>query len=569
MIRQTATQRAITAFARAAAIPYYRWKLKRFESLLQTAAAVQRGHLFEKIRRCANTRFGRDHGFAKIRTVEDFRRQIPISRYEYLSPYIRSVSEGHLDTLFPADEELLAFACTTGTTGDPKLNPVTRRWLNEYKRSWEIWGVKGVLDHSWMIGSRILQLTGPGNLSQTPSGLSVGMVSSVAVRFQSPLVRSFYATPLEVADIAEPTAKYYTILRLSITQSIGFLAGITPSNLLRLAEVGHEHRESLIRDIHDGTLRSDLQVTTAFRQLMSQRLAIKHPERARELEQIVNQTGTLYPKDYWQLGLISCWLGGTIGYQSRNLSNYYGTAPARDLGLVSTEGRHTIPLQDGRPEGVLAIDGTYYEFVPVEEIESPNPTILEGHELEEGREYFLMMTTSSGLYRYDIEDVVRCNGFVGEAPVLEFLHKGKQCADMEGEKISGYQVVEAVEAASRELGLHVACFTAVPVRRPGETPYYALLIERSVLEDDTIARKLLQLVDQNLIRHNVMYSGKRQDRYIGPWQLVRLAVGTWAKFIAEESQRRGTGDSQFKHPPLVTETAWMDQFQTVDTVRLT
>ena len=41
------------------------------------------------------------------------------------------------------------------------------------------------------------------------------------------------------------------------------------------------------------------------------------------------------------------------------------------------------------------------------------------------------MTTSSGLYRYDIGDLVRCKSYIGQAPVLEFLRKEGQCADME------------------------------------------------------------------------------------------------------------------------------------------
>ena len=234
--------------------------------------------------------------------------------------------------------------------------------------------------------------------------------------------------------------------------------------------------------------------------------------------------------------------------------------------MVSTEGRHTIALHDKRPEGVLAVDGSYYEFVPVEERESPNPRAYEGSELQPGREYRLIMTTSSGLYRYDIGDVVRCQSFVGQAPVLEFLHKEGQCADMEGEKVSGSQVAQAVEVASRELSLCVDCFMAVPVRRDGEIPYYAMLIEHSVIKDLTVARQFLQIVDQEIIKQNVMYAGKRNDRYIGPLRLLRLAPGTWSDYIATETRRTGTGDSQYKHPALVADTSWLDRFRPLDIV---
>ena len=557
---------ALTAFARAAAIPFYQRKLRRFEALLERAHSVQRGVLFDKLRRCAETRFGRDHGFAKIATLDDFRHQVPISTYEYAAPYIAEVSEGRLDSLFPADEQVLAFACTTGTTGKPKLNPVTRTWLREYLRSWEIWGVKAIVEHSEMIGTKVLQVMGPGELDRAPCGLSIGMVSSIATRSQNRVYRSFYAVPPEVANIRDPIAKYYTTLRLSMTSPVGLLVAITPANLIRLAKTGHEQRQRLIRDIHDGTLCDSLDVPQAFRRKIASAIQVKRPERARALEQIVEKTGTLYPKDYWPLSLIGCWIGGTVGYQSRELPCYYGAAPQRDLGLVSNEGRHTVPLRDGTPEGVLAVDGSYYEFIAADERGSPHARVFECHELEVGCEYYIIMTTSSGLYRYDIGDLVRCQSYIAQAPVLEFLRKEGQCADMEGEKVSGHQVAQAAEVASRELGLCVDCFTAVPVRRDGQVPYYAVLVERSAIEDLSVARQFLQIVDRELIRQNVMYAGKRNDLYIDSPQLMRLAQGTWSDYVAAETQRSGTGDSQYKHPALVPDTSWLDRFQPLDTI---
>jgi len=568
MLGNDTVKRALTAFAKAAAMPFYRRRLEKFERMLARGHAVQRATLFEKLRRCADSRFGKDHGFSRIQTIDDFRRAVPIAQYEYVAPYIKEVSEGKIEALFPADEKILAFGCTSGTSGQPKLNPVTRTWLREYRRSWEIWGTKAILAHADMIGTRILQLTGPADLDRTPSGLSVGMVSAIAVRHQSRLLRAFYATPFGVSDISEPAAKYYSILRLSMVQDVGFLIAITPANLIRLAETGNDFRESLIRDIHDGTLRSDFQLPPGFREAMASRIRVKRPDLARKFEQVVERTGKLYPKDYWRLHLATCWLGGTIGYQSRILPQYYGNVALRDLGLVSTEGRHTTPLEDFRPEGVLAVDGNYYEFVPVEEMGTPNPTVLECHELEPGAEYFLIMTTSSGLYRYDIGDVVRCVGYMGQAPLLEFLHKDDSCVDMEGEKISGHQIAQAVETAASELALKVGCVTAVPVRSEGERPHYALLIEESSISDKASAVEFLKIVDRELVKQNVMYAGKRNDLYIDPPCLVRLRNGAWSDFVTDELNRRGTAESQYKHPALLPDAKWLDRFEPIDTVRV-
>ncbi len=564
-------RRGITALARAAVIPFYRRKLRRFEALLPRAHEIQRATLFEKIRRCAETRFGRDHKFSQIRTLVDYRRQMPISRYEYFSPYIQDVSRGDVGAMFPPHERVLMFGLSTGTTGASKLNPITPTWLREYRQSLELWGVKAIAEHAHMVGTKILQINGPGDMGFSPTGLPMGMVSALSFRYQNRVFRSFYALPAEICEISDPDAKYYTILRLAIAMPCGFICTVTPANLLRLAKTGDQERERLIRDLYDGTLDDDLTVPVALRSQLAPFIRRRRTARARELEQIVERTGTLYPRDYWPLGLISCWLGGTVGFQSRDLPIYYGDVPQRDIGLVSTEGHHTIPLHDGRPEGVLSIRGNYYEFVPVEEMTEAAPTVLECHELDIGRDYFLVLTTSSGLYRYDLGDVVRCQGYVGQAPVLEFLNKGKNCSDMEGEKVSEHQVVHAVTTAARHLRVHLDYFTAVPVR-PGraenqgpkrraneEAPYYALLVEQPALANAK-AGKFLEIVDRELIQQNVMYAGKRLDRYIGAPRLVQLPPGTWSEYARLQAEKRGTGDSQYKHPALVLDPHFLDQF---------
>lgn len=558
----------MTAVAKLAAIPYYRRKLRAFEARLSDGLRVQRDGLFRRIRANADSDFGRDHGFRQINSVEDFRRQVPVCTYEYLAPYLTAVSQGRVQALFSPRERLLGFASTTGTTGHPKLNPITQSWLQEYLRSLEIWGVKAIVEHPEMIGTRVLQLLGPGNLGTSPSGLPIGMVSAVAARHQNPIYRSFYAIPAEIADISSSIAKYYTTARLAMATTVGFIIAITPANLIRLAQISDEYREPLIRDIHDGTLSRDIDLPAEYRSRLDRFTRVKQPARARALEKIVEQTGTLYPKDYWPLSLASCWLGGTIGYQARNLSRYYGSTPTRDLGLISTEGRHTIPLNDHRAEGVLTVDGAYYEFIPLAESGTKNPRTLECHELEPGAEYSLVMTTSSGFYRFEIGDIVRCTDYMGQAPVLQFLHKVGQCADMEGEKVSGFQMAKAVETAARELSLTLDCFTAVPVRREGQTPFYALLVEQNVIEESAIGRQFIRIVDRELIRQNIMYAGKRNDGYIDPPRLMRLATGTWTAYMAAETRRTKAGDSQYKQATLVPDPAWLDRFNPLDTVRL-
>ncbi len=78
------------------------------------------------------------------------------------------------------------------------------------------------------------------------------------------------------------------------------------------------------------------------------------------------------------------------------------TTPVRDVGLIASEGRMTIPIDDGTPAGLLDIRHHYFEFIPEEQADLEQPETLEATELFEGRNYFIVLTTAGGLYRYNI-----------------------------------------------------------------------------------------------------------------------------------------------------------------------
>src|SRR5206468_2208437 len=126
---------------------------------------------------------------------------------------------------------------------------------------------------------------------------------------------------------------------------------------------------------------------------------------------------------------------------------------------IASEGRMTIPLRDGSPAGVLDVTTHFFEFIPEAEGDSSHPTVLGAHELEEGKHYYILLTTAAGLYRYHIHDLVRVAGFHGRTPLLEFLGKGQHFASLTGEKLSGYQVTRAVANVVQRRGLALPVYT--------------------------------------------------------------------------------------------------------------
>src|SRR5207237_2397556 len=138
-----------------------------------------------------------------------------------------------------------------------------------------------------------------------------------------------------------------------------------------------------------------------IRAALAPRLRRREPKRARELESIVRRTGSLLPRDYWPgRCLLGNWTGGSVSAYLRHYPRYYGDMPVRDVGLIASEGRMTIPVGDATPSGVLDITTHYFEFIPQDEIDSAHPTVLSAHEVEEGKLYFIIPTTACGLYRY-------------------------------------------------------------------------------------------------------------------------------------------------------------------------
>lgn len=222
----------------------------------------------------------------------------------------------------------------------------------------------------------------------------------------------------------------------------------------------------------------------------------------------------------------------------------------RNVGLIASEGRMTIPLTDGSPSGVLDITSHFFEFLPEEEADQPNPTVLEAHELEEGRSYFILPTTAYGLYRYHISDLVRVTGFHNRTPMVEFLSKGAHFSSITGEKLSEHHVTQAMATVLSHLDLDLAAYTLSPCWDDTQ-PYYELFVEQSDLANLNQGRQLAALLDRQLGRENIEYQSKRDSRRLGPVRLELLPSRAWQKWDSLRLQRtHGTLD-QYKRPCLI------------------
>src|SRR5688572_19786645 len=124
---------------RYAYLAWLQHRLRRFRADARGARAVQHRRLLRKIKRHRDSDFGRDHGFAEINSVEEFRRRIPVMTFEDHQPYISRVLQGETTALFSPGTRILMFAMTSGTTGEPKRLPITAELFREYRTGWRLW----------------------------------------------------------------------------------------------------------------------------------------------------------------------------------------------------------------------------------------------------------------------------------------------------------------------------------------------------------------------------------------------------------------------------------------------
>jgi hypothetical protein len=250
------------------------------------------------------------------------------------------------------------------------------------------------------------------------------------------------------------------------------------------------------------------------------------------------------------LKLLGNWTGGSVGAYLRSYPKYYGQIPVRDPGLIASEGRMSIPLQDNTCSGVLDITSHFFEFIPQQEIDSPHPTVLQAHEVEDGGTYFILLTTSYGLYRYNIYDLVRVTGFHNRTPLIEFLNKGANFSNLTGEKLSEFQIVTAMQDAVRELDLTLTSYTLAPCWDE-ETPYYGLFVEQGDFRNLEQARELAAEADRYLRKANIEYDAKRDSHRLGMVRCFLMPTGTWADWDRRRLQRTGGTAEQYKHPCLI------------------
>jgi hypothetical protein len=533
--------------------------LRHFRALCRTPVEAQERLLRQILEANAGTEFGRRHGFGAIGGFGEFQRRVPLSSYEDLEPYITAEMQGRPNQL--TKEPPVLFTTTSGTTGSRKYIPMTREGKRAKSHLTWLWLCGLYRDHPGVAGGRILSVVSPEVEGHAPSGVPVGAESGHAYRTMPGPVRSIYTAPYGVFAIEDYEAKYYTLLRLAAGQNISCIATVNPSTIVLLADRLARHGESIIRDVRDGTLSADLPVPQELRSSLHLR---PDPERARHLEQAAARGGgELRPGLAWpELAAIGCWKGGTVGAYLAKFDTYFPQRPPiRDLGYYATELRGSVPLSDDGDAGTTAVGTNVLEFHPAAEDRAPEGSeLLRLEQLEVGQRYFVYVTNASGLYRYEMNDIVEVAGHDHQTPLIRFIQKGKGVVSFTGEKLYEVQVIAAVDKALAALRGRYNFIAAVAELVDGTIPRLLFLIEFDEPVTDQDGSALVDRLDAALGEENDEYLTKRRSLRYGAPVVRGVRPGEFDGYrrrMVESGQR---ADGQFKVLRLTSDTSFAAEF---------
>lgn len=491
----------------------------------------------------ADTDFGRRHGFARIRTLAEFQRAVPIRDYTALSPWIERMAEGERNVL-TADEPVVYFT-SSGSTGAHKKIPVTARFMHTtfFPFFYAAWAP--LIEHFPDVLSApdaVLNLkSDPAPVVRTTASNRPHLGAS-QVDFGAKFGEPLSAEPGTSAPWAElppgiaagdHLGKSYARLRRAVQSDVRCVIGINPAVVAALPYQLRLWWPRLVKDVHDGTVDGRPHYAP-------------DPERARELEWLAERFDPVRPAHIWpNMRAVFCWTSGLASLYLPRLREEYGSGvTVLPAPVAASEGPVGVALDRHGAAGSLVVTAAVYEFVPADLTLGPEAPTLEPHELEPGHDYHVVFSHVGGLYRYAVGDVVRVTDTSGGVPRLEYAGRNT-LSDVCGERLREAQVVRALATALDAGGLEVrnaACHVRTREGLPAR--YEFALAPRTPFGADETGLLAVRL-DDALGHESPEYLRARMSGRLAPPALRRLDGDAFLRDWHEEVGR-GTRPAQVK-----------------------
>lgn len=469
---------------------------------------AQREVLFNLVDKAKNTEFGEKYGFKSINSVEKFQERLPVQTYEDIKPYVDRLLKGEQNILWPT--EIKWFAKSSGTTNDKsKFIPVSKETLEDthFRGGKDILAIyTNSYPETGIFTGKGLTLGGSHQINKINNESFYGDLSAILIE-NLPFWTYFIKTPSqEIALLSEWEEKMEKIANATLKENVTNIAGV-PSWML-----------VLIRYILDKTGKNNL------------------------LE--------IWPN-------LELFTHGGVNFGPYR-EQYQKLIPTSKMNYLETynasEGFFAIQDSPDNNEMLLMLDyGIFYEFIPTEELDKPNPKIVHIDDVERNKNYAIVISTNSGLWRYLIGDTVIFTSIYPHK--IKISGRTKHFINAFGEEVIVDNAEKALKEACDQTGAQIKDYTAAPIfMQEDKKGGHHWLIEFDKMPDNI--EKFIHILDISLQKVNSDYEAKRYKDITLDKPLVTIAKqNLFYKWLKSKGKIGG----QNKVPRLANNRQYIDE----------
>ena len=443
-----------------------------------TAVADQNSIFNMLIKTASKTEFGKEHQFDKIKSHDDFVKNVPIREYEDFKDYIEKIKQGKQNILWKGFP--IYFAKTSGTTSGVKYIPITKdsipNHINTARNALLCYMAQ--TGKSDFANGKMIFLSGSPELERV-GGIPTGRLSGIVNHHIPRYLRWNQLPSFETNCIDDWEEKLSKIVEETVNERMTLISGIPPWIQMYFDELEKKTGKK-IKDIFPD-----------FKVLVQGGVNFE-PYKAKLFESIGKKIDTieLYPASE-----------GFFAFQDSQ----------NDEGLLLNTN-----------------SGIFYEFVPVEEITKENPTRLTLKEVELNKNYVLIITSNAGLWAYNIGDTVK---FVSLNPYrIIVTGRVKHYISAFGEHVIAEEVEDALMKAAESENIRVTEFTVAPsISTTEEKSFHEWFIEFENVPKDI--ERFAQKIDYNLRKKNIYYDDLIKGSILQPLKIQVLQKNAFINYM--------------------------------------
>jgi len=487
---------------------YIKKRIHQIELFIKYPHDVQKDWFNQLLDTAKNTEWGKRYGFKEIRSIEEYKRRLPIQTYDGFKHDIERLIRGEQNILWPTD--ITMFAKSSGTTSDKsKFIPVSQESLEDchYKGGKDLMSLYyHEFEESRLLEGRSLVMGGSSDFVPLNEGSYIGDLSAIIIK-NLPFWASLHRTPdVDIALNPSWEEKIEQIVDVTVNQNITNISGVPSWMLVLLKRVLEKTGKHQIIDVWPN-LEWYVHGGVSF-----------SPYRS-AFEEVIGGKGQV------------------------NYSETYN----------ASEGFFGIQDDTKRDDMLLMLDyGIFYEFMPMSEFGKENPMTLQLDQVEEGVNYALVISTTGGLWRYLIGDTIV---FTSTEPHrIKVSGRTKHFINAFGEELIIENADRAVMITCDKTGAVVKEYTAAPIfmdSRDAGAHEWAIEFEKA----PTDMEYFVEVLDNALKSINSDYEAKRyQDKVLQPPKVHQVKEGAFYKWMAS----RGKLGGQNKVPRLSNSREYLE-----------